>query len=257
MVFFPCSSLSAKNDFLKTIRNTIRESVRKMTIPTSKHQSKSSKLAPQMASGGASSAKCHCDNPCNILAAGGVHKKYSKQSQPELVRHSMELDEKFSLPQCDSEFPTRSQTFSDLNNIVLSQDDDDTDNSDTYLANSQSTITSSESRYGSAKLLHSSQNPTTYSTSSGSSATSVMSGSKKEAAKDSGATSPVWKPRHDSKPVKHVQLQSPQTQARQMQKTAFSQQGYTDYATIRYDEQKAALMLNPNVAYIEYEDTEC
>ena len=114
-------------------------------------------------------------------APWSLGKKKGKQLKAEMARHSMDIEDHFpvgSVPGTEhtTDFRTRSRTFSDLNNMDLCQDQDP------YMSGSQSTLASER---GAAKLLHSSNNPTNYS-----STTTIH--------KDS-LGSPIWKPRVQNK----------------------------------------------------------
>ncbi|XP_050393235.1 protein still life, isoform SIF type 1 isoform X3 [Patella vulgata] len=164
------STAEAKADFVKVIRHTIRESVRRMMIPTNKPVTKTVHGSPD---GG---TKEPLPNPLLL------NKRRSNKSQdPE--RHSVDLEEKFSSLDYDNLFRTRSKTIGDLNEAGI-------DDNSTFITASEPQISAqnpspnssnsnlSSSNSGSAKLLFASANPLSYSSSS------VNSGG-----------SPVWKPR--------------------------------------------------------------
>ena len=171
------SSFSARNEFIRTIRNTIRESVRRMALPGPKMGvvNKSGMMGKSPASGSKRPDNLTSNQPWSL------GKKKGKQLKAEMARHSMDIEDKFSgvVPQGSehsADFRTRSRTFSDLNNVELNPDQDP------YMSGSQSTLASDR---GAAKLLHSSNNPTNYS-----STTTIH--------KDS-LGSPIWKPRVQNK----------------------------------------------------------
>ncbi|XP_021361265.1 protein still life, isoform SIF type 1-like [Mizuhopecten yessoensis] len=176
------SSTEAKSDFMKIIRQTIRESVRKMTLPQGGNGKTSKNYIPY---GG---------KRLEGLVGSNVRTLRKKQSNKILdgERHSMELDGKVNLLEGDS-FRTRSKTVGDLN-----VDDLDTESqTETYVAysepqisadsksscSSNSNLSTSSRNSGSAKLTFASANPVTHSSSSISC--------------DDGG-SPVWKPRHET-----------------------------------------------------------
>ena len=221
-------------------------------------------------------------------------KKKGKQLKAEMARHSMDMEDRFPMhgtpiPGADStDFRTRSRTFSDLNNMVDfgTQQQQDVD---PYMSGSQSTLASDR---GAAKLLHSSNNPTNYS-----STTTIH--------KDS-LGSPIWKPRVQNKksspnthtPQPHQQQQQQQHYQQQHttphhgqmsshttphstpqppphspystgshrgdDRSAFHQAAYcgsahSDYSTVSYNERHSTVLLTPpnNVYPTQDHDTEC
>ena len=216
--------------------------------------------------------------PANQQEAWSVGKKRGKQLKQEMVRHSMDLDDKLATLETDPDFRLRSRTFSDLNNMDLQQSIGQDPQG------SQSTI-ASERGSTSAKLLHSSNSPSNYS-----STTTIH--------KDS-LGSPIWKPRNAKK---HVTVRSPNSQEdRNIESAIFAGQAYGDYsAEMIYDQprslhqqhlqqqhqqqiqqhqqqqqqqqiqqqahdnqsqlyqtQRGVILAPPNQVYTEYEDTEC
>ncbi|XP_033741186.1 protein still life, isoform SIF type 1-like isoform X2 [Pecten maximus] len=176
------SSTEAKSDFMKIIRQTIRESVRKMTLPQGGNGKTSKNYIPY---GG---------KRLEGLVGSNVRTLRKKQANKILdgERHSMELDGKVNLLEGDS-FRTRSKTVGDLNVDDL----DNESQAETYVAcsepqisadsksscSSNSNLSTSSRNSGSAKLTFASANPVTHSSSSISC--------------DDGG-SPVWKPRHET-----------------------------------------------------------
>lgn len=176
------SSTEAKSDFMKIIRQTIRESVRKMTLPQGGNGKTSKNYIPY---GG---------KRLEGLVGTNVRTLRKKQSNKILdgERHSMELDGKVNLLEGDS-FRTRSKTVGDLNVDDL----DNESQTETYVAcsepqisadsksscSSNSNLSTSSRNSGSAKLTFASANPVTHSSSSINC--------------DDGG-SPVWKPRHET-----------------------------------------------------------
>ena len=217
---------------MKTIKNIIRESVRKMSIPGTK-QTK-----------GKHATHHGAKRPETIISAGQRALQRGKmlvgKDMKEINRHSMEVDDNHSInSQGSDNFRTRSQTLGDLKSI------DSIETQRQNSSGSQSTI-GSGSQTGSAKLLHSSNNPTNFNSTS-----TVVH-------KD-GLGSPVWKPRHSpGKPPLHHPM-SPSREEKKLESTVFTGQAYGDYSNIMYDERQGAniLMAPPNALYFEYEDTEC
>ena len=246
------SSVNAKNDFIKTIRNIIRESVRRMTLPNPKATGKPRPpmLGQMFHYGSQKGRSTDRDTPLS-QTAWSVGKKKGKQLKGDLVRHSMELEDKFNvLDQTGGDFRTRSRTFSDLNNI----DPNDTGEHHSYPSGSQSTIASG-SGSSSAKLLHSSNNPVNYSSS-----TNIH--------KDA-LGSPIWKPRHQqggtaprsnkagaggvgSHPKSPLSTEGERT----LESTVYTGSVYGDYSQVVYDKSQGQPVLLPNT-YVEHEDTEC
>lgn len=169
--------------------------------------------------------------------AWSVGKKKGKQLKGDLVRHSMELEDKFNvLDQSSGDFRTRSRTFSDLNNI----DPNDTGEHHSYPSGSQSTIASG-SGSSSAKLLHSSNNPVNYSN------TNIH--------KDA-LGSPIWKPRHQTRKPGGVKSPLSSDGDRTLESSVYTGSVYGDYSQVVYDKTKDQSVLLPNT-YVEHEDTEC
>ena len=272
---FCYSSFSARNEFIRTIRNTIRESVRRMAIPG---QNKPGILGKPSIS----SSK----RPDNLPGSTpwSLGKKKGKQLKAEMTRHSMDIEDRFTEshlpgPNPATDFRTRSRTFSDLNNMDYNQEQDP------YMSGSQSTLASDR---GIAKLLHSSNNPTNYS-----STTTIH--------KDS-LGSPIWKPRvQNTKSSPHAQHTTPTTHHHPQQQyqqshshpsyvphlsthqhphspystqsmdggreeraafesSVFSGSAYSDYSSAVYDDRSSTVLLTPpNSVYPTRDDhdTEC
>ena len=231
-VFF-CSSFSARNEFIRTIRNTIRDSVRKMSLPAAKITAKSKQTSSSSPGQSGLQGTKRPDNLPGNHPPWSLGKKKGKQLKAEMVRHSMDIEDKMASGEYSQDFRTRSRTFSDLNNMDLNQ----ANNNDPYQSGSQSTIASER---GAAKLLHSSNNPVNYSS------TNIH--------KDS-LGSPIWKPRHTNK--KPQPLKSPLSkEERALESTVFTGSAYSDYSSIVYDEKHSAVVLTPPNTFIEH-DTEC
>jgi len=249
------SSYEARRDFIRTIHNTIRESVRKMSIPTGKGQQSKGPSKPPLASG--QGEPQHPMNPqqsqnipptvgkrpetlvTNPMMRGMPKKKSVAKLTSDMVRHSMDVEDKvqgLNGQSNESSFRTRSQTLTDLN--IIAQDSQ----SGCYPTGSQSTI-SSERGSSSAKLLHSSNNPSNYSS---------------QTLNKDGLGSPIWKPRHSSR--KSTTARSPvSSEEKSLESQVFSGSAYGDYSNIVYDDKHSAVLLTPpnTACIIEHEDTEC
>ncbi|XP_048240466.1 protein still life, isoform SIF type 1-like isoform X4 [Haliotis rufescens] len=175
-----CNSTSeAKSDFMKVIRQTIRESVRSMTVPTKPIQLKPRSLSP-----------CSAEklDPLPLL---------NKKRGQDPERHSMDFDEKISALEYEAAFRIRSKTIGDINQASMDDNAAYTTVSEPQIAQNKSPTSSnsnlsSSSQSGSAKLLYASANPLNYSSGSVNS-----------------IGSPVWKPRSESRQG----TQSPQNQS--------------------------------------------
>ncbi|XP_052808753.1 protein still life, isoform SIF type 1-like isoform X2 [Mya arenaria] len=100
------STLEAKTDFMRIIRQTIRDSVRKMTVPANSQSSGKTKYIPY----GGKRLEALSSNPRSTLSK----KRNPSNSKADVERHSMELEEKFRLEE-DALFRLRSKTVGDLN----------------------------------------------------------------------------------------------------------------------------------------------
>jgi hypothetical protein len=114
ILFF--STTEAKTDFMRIIRQTIRDSVRKMTVPSGSRDSLKSKYIPF----GGKRLEALSSNPRSTLSK----KRNSSSNKNQDERHSMELDGKFSVDD-DGVFRTRSKTVGDLNEVSCEDGDDD------------------------------------------------------------------------------------------------------------------------------------
>ncbi|CAH1798643.1 unnamed protein product [Owenia fusiformis] len=129
-------SFDAKNDFIKTTRQIIRESVRRMTVP------------PRLRAGLPPLPNRQVSAPSGERSLGSSSRRKGQRSRDDIQRHSMNLDEHISILDHDGNFRTRSQTYTDLHNPD---------------GISQNSLSSSNmSRHDSARLLYSSSNPLTY-----------------------------------------------------------------------------------------------
>ena len=197
-----------------------------------------------------------------VGTARSLGKKKGSQIKTEMVRHSMDLDDRMitstgamSEQTAQSDFRTRSQTLTDLNNMDQPQDADGEGGSQ---SGSQSTIASGDVRTGNAKLLHSSNNPVTYSN------TNIT--------KDS-LGSPIWKQRGApgkkgeaesvEVPERAAQVRSPAeaaaVAAAAAEKTASSKPYIPDYSEVQHDEKQKSVILEQHrhVMLFSHEDTEC
>ena len=271
---------------MKTIRNIIRESVRRMSLPTTRvhvqNKNKQQQMQQQqlqhqkslpiqqqqhfLTQTGPMLAQHGTKRPDNLPAAnkGGTwtmdKKTRGKQLKSDLVRHSMDMDDRVNASaDTNGDFRTRSRTYSDLNVELAGGSGDSLDG---YPSGSQSTLSSDRG----AKLLHASNRPENYNSNSNLPVKDALG-------------SPIWKPRHhQQQPQAHhhqqqPQHQQPQPQPQQQQKKGhlqksphsvdersleaaiFSGSAYGDYSNVIYDEGHGAVLL-PN-AYVEHEDTEC
>lgn len=237
------SSQEAKRDFIKTIHNTIRESVRRMSIPGPRSQGPPHKR-PDTLPGPPASPQG------SVGSSVSVGKKKGKLIRGELgggVRHSMDIDDKLM----DSAIGTRSRTLTDLNKM---------DDGGGYPSGSQSTIASEASR-SSARLLHASNTPHNY--------TPPTQNTTKE--KD-GLGSPIWKPRHagpagvkKTRPGQPAAIEERHEFHHHHHPVVSGVSAYGDYSNIVYDDKNTSraaaaaasvMMQHPN-AYVEYEDTDC
>lgn len=178
------SSADAKTDFMKIIRQTIRESVRKMTLPNG-NQIRNS-YVPY---GG---RRLECLNS-NIRTLS--KKRGGKPSQTEPDRHSLEFQENMTsmLDQSEPVFRTRSKTLGDLtdeNSLEeagpVSRPTHLTVDSSAHLTTDRQSMSSSNSSLSvssrtSAKLTQASANPVSF-----------TSNVPRE------INSPIWKPRNES-----------------------------------------------------------
>ena len=140
----------------------------------------------------------------------------------------------------DSDFRTRSKTFSDLNDMDLN----DSNGPYGQISASHSKIDEG-SRSGSAKLLYSSNNPLNYSSGS-------ISKPKPEV-----LGSPIWKPRHFIHGARGPrQIRSPLVEER-LEQGVFTTSGYGEYSDVMYDEHGSSLILSPPNSYLEHEHTDC
>ncbi|XP_074662751.1 protein still life, isoforms C/SIF type 2-like isoform X1 [Tubulanus polymorphus] len=181
------STPEAKNDFMRTIRQIIRESVRKMTIPPNRPSLKMGYMTLE-------GKRCeHHQNRGNTNSNKNP-RAVAKQRTSSMERHSMGFDEAFDLSSFDVDFRSRSKTVSNLINMDPGVDLKDTvseDPSDITAStlsaisttSSTSFVSNTTDRGSAAKLLFASNNPLTYSSHS-----SISAGTD-------SLSSPIWKPR--------------------------------------------------------------
>lgn len=175
---------------MRIIRQTIRENVRKMTVPSS--GSSKSKYIPC----GGKRLEALNNNPRSTLSK----KRNSSNSKvSDIERHSMELEQNFQLVDDDGVFRTRSKTVGDLNEVSgsgdggyegdanVTQNGGSGGNSET---SSCSNLSISSHSGSSAKLTFASANPLKFT--SAKSSTPPMG-------------SPVWKPRNEANLAKQQQ----------------------------------------------------
>lgn len=188
-IFFSLySSTEAKTDFMKIIRQTIRESVRKMGLPNGSQVKKT--YVPY---GGKRLESLSSNNRTLSKKRGG---KSSQCSEPD--RHSLEFEETVTLiDQADSGFRTRSKTLGDLtddDNLEeagpVSRPAHSTADGSAHCSSDRQSVSSSNSSLSvssrnSAKLTQASANPVKFTSNVPSEV----------------INSPVWKPRNESNVV--------------------------------------------------------
>ena len=188
------STTEAKTDFMRIIRQTIRDSVRKMTLPAGSQSSLKSKYIPF----GGKRLEALSNNPRSTLSK----KRNPSANKNQDERHSMELDGKFSVDD-DGVFRTRSKTIGDLNEVSCEDGDDDKylttsasqpqiPQNGTHSENSSCSNLSLSSQSGSsAKLTFASANPLKF--------CSAQS-------KTPPTCSPIWKPRNEANVLKQQEF---------------------------------------------------
>ncbi|KAL4232685.1 T-lymphoma invasion and metastasis-inducing protein 1 [Mactra antiquata] len=187
------STCEAKTDFMRIIRQTIRDSVRKMTVPSNSQSVSKNKYIPC----GGKRLEALASNPRSTLSK---KRNTSNNKVPDVERHSMELEEKFRVEE-DGLFRIRSKTVGDLNEVSAEEYDDEKSiasseppagltgsNSE---ASSCSNLSVSSHSGSSAKLTFASANPLKYS--------SIQS-------KTPPPASPIWKPRNEANVAKQQEI---------------------------------------------------
>ena len=191
------SSYQARRDFMRTIHNTIRESVRRMSIPTPTSGSVAPLSQSQRVNTNNSSSAAFGRQTYQrpeTLEARRRNMTSSAQPMPrhDVMRYSVNIEERvdsiLERSGCDV---TRSHTLTDLNNVDL------TSSVHVTTSGSQSTIGSDASSRdsASARLVQSSGDPRQFT-----SQTALVCGG-------SDLASPVWKPRHLQQVTSHSRKQ--------------------------------------------------
>ncbi|CAG5121636.1 unnamed protein product, partial [Candidula unifasciata] len=233
-----CNSTSeAKSDFMKVIRQTIRESVRKMIIPSPStphppSYSHSSNTRPFSSSPASHSPILSSESGSSDGAVGtsslytSSYSNSNPLSSPQLAlfkrrmksldaeRYSVDLDNKVSDTDLDSGVRARSKTVGDLNEVSMDESGGfvpgtlepatGEKNKETSSCSSNSNLSCSSqtgSQGGCAKLQYASTDPLHYSSSS------VNSSER------AGASSPVWKKAEEKAKLKKQQEDSYSTQS--------------------------------------------
>lgn len=186
------STVEAKTDFMRIIRQTIRESVRKMTVPS--NGSVKNKYIPC----GGKRLEALSNNPRSTLSK---LRNTSNSKVSDIERHSMELDKEFRVLEDDGVFRTRSKTVGDLNDVsgegdqevIVSPSEMPTNGGTSSETSSCSNLSISSQSGSSAKLTFASANPLKY--------TSAK-------AQTPPMGSPVWKPRNEANLSKHQKHRS-------------------------------------------------
>ncbi|XP_064601963.1 protein still life, isoform SIF type 1-like isoform X2 [Liolophura sinensis] len=244
------NSLEAKADFLRIIRQTVKDSSKKVQFPPVKAPGKG-KYIPL----GGKKLESLQTNPRNA----GKKRNGKDPQQPE--RHSMNLEENVHTLEYDNTFRTRSKTIGDLNNEVEEEDTlaspfmtgsdlqmvpfmtgSEPQITQTRASPSSSTSNLSGSSHGSAKLLHASANPTSFSA---------------PVANKNADGSPIWKPRDDSPTLPSPTYENPPPMSQGPVNSRASV--YGDCSEIVYRNDNATLFFNdPSVqAQSTFKDTEC
>ena len=207
---------------MRTIHNTIRESVRRMSIPTPTSATPlldQSQRANTNNSSSAGFARHAHPRPETIDARRRVMTSGGQPLRHDVMRYSVNIEERVDsiLERCDV---TRSHTLTDLNSADL------TSSVRTTTSGSQSTIGSDASSRdsASARLVQSSGDPRQFSSQS------ALVCSHAELA------SPVWKPRH-------LQHQPVTSHAQRQVRTA--------------NPSSTSLLLTPNSSSSARDDTDC
>lgn len=244
------SSLEAKADFLRIIRQTVKESSKKVQFPAVKAPAKG-KYIPL----GGKKLEGLPTNPRNP----GKKRNGKDPQQPE--RHSMNLEENVHSLEYDNTFRTRSKTIGDLNNEVEEEETlaspfmtgsdlqmvpfmtgSEPQITQTRASPSSSTSNLSGSSHGSAKLLHASANPTSFSA---------------PVPNKNADGSPIWKPRDDSPSLPSPTYENPPPMSQGPVNSRASV--YGDCSEIVYRNDNATLFFNdPSTqAQSTFKDTEC
>lgn len=265
---------------MKTIHNTIRESVRKMSIPGNGTAGvhKTAAANNGLPSGHVTNSYQQPRRPDslaaipNVARGGAVAAPVKRQKaslKGDVMRYSMNIEDRVdSILESAAIQPgdfTRSHTLTDLNDVDLQLQP----TSGPYASGSQSTLGSDNSRTSAAaRLVRTSNDPNNYSSQN------IHTDSRQQLG------SPVWKPRHSTKPLLSPTAQShlpsgggggaqrPHTkqlnlQQRHSDSSVYSSGGastsaaYGNYAHVVYDDKNSALLLaHPNTT-LGVDDTDC
>ncbi|GAB1600635.1 protein still life, isoform SIF type 1-like isoform X8 [Argonauta hians] len=244
--FCNCTS-EAKTDFMKVIRQTIRDSVRKMAVPSARQTAKT-KYIPF----GGKRLECLGTNPRTLSKMRGGLKA------PDVERHSVDFEENFNNCEYDSMFRTRSKTIGNLNEVAQGEDknekiaDQVPARPASSIANPYSTAPHgmSSRHLRAAGREQSSSRPTSPRPTSG---------------------SPVWKPRQDpsgfgisgtNKPGTPTQVLPSHAVASALSSseasTPTTSSAYGDYSDVVYRADTPSRVITHQPSHcIAYKDTEC
>ena len=200
-MFLFYSTLEAKTDFMRIIRQTIRDSVRKMALPSNGQNSLKNKYIP--CSG--KRLEALSSNPRSTLSK---KRQNSSNSKADVERHSMELEEKFRLEE-DSVFRMRSKTVGDLNEV--SSEDYVEESDENFSPSHQPSIPHCGGLTTGASSENSSCSNLSVSSHSGSSAKLTFASANplkfsSAAARTPPMGSPIWKPRNEANVAKQQQF---------------------------------------------------
>ncbi|XP_036357057.1 protein still life, isoform SIF type 1 isoform X5 [Octopus sinensis] len=244
--FCNCTS-EAKTDFMKVIRQTIRDSVRKMAVPSARQTAKT-KYIPF----GGKRLECLGANPRTLSKMRGGLKA------PEVERHSVDFEENFNNCEYDSMFRTRSKTIGNLNEVAQGEDKNEKI-ADQVPARPASSIANP---YSTAPHGMSSRHLRA--------AAREQSGSRPTSPRPTSG-SPVWKPRQDpsgfgisgtSKPGTPTQVLPSHAVASALSSseasTPTTSSAYGDYSDVVYRADTPSRVITHQPSHcIAYKDTEC
>lgn len=160
---------------MKVIRQTIRDSVRKMAVPSARQTAKT-KYIPF----GGKRLECLGSNPRTLS------KKRGGVKAPETERHSLDFEENFNNSEYDSMFRTRSKTVGNLNEVAQGEEGKDEPVADQVPARPASSIANP---YSTAPHGMSNRHLRA--------AGQEQSASRPTSPRPTGGGSPVWKPRQE------------------------------------------------------------
>ena len=241
------SSAEAKQDFTKIIRQTIRDSVRRMSLPNGGTQPNKKTYMPY---GGKRLSSLQGSNIRTLSKIRGGQK--SEDSAKE--RYSMDFEEKVTLlVESEPSIRTRSRTVGDLNDASLDIPENDPVSSITQSTphlsperksscSSNSNLSTSSRNSMSAKLTQASANPVTFSSSVNNS---------------DGSGSPVWKPRNESNMayIDGNHLAAPSNAVGSSLNT--SQSSNIDCSDIVFRRNSKTIVLQQPHNFVKLKDTEC